>query len=343
MGRRRRLAICIGAFEYGGQGTIIEEEVRHLRDDFDIVLFTERAERALPEGGSIELTSPWGSRSLLNKDLSRRLAEFDVIHCVDSLGLMAVAERTARPLVVTSVGIAPLLRRNTIRSAMEGAVTRLTYPALYRRAAMVIAISDYIGDWVKRAAGCRVEVIPLGTAVVEPGPQPASRSLLYVGEISRRKGIKDLLDGLASCPADVMLDLAGRAVGSSEALIEQHPAVGQVRFHAVMTTRQLGEHMKRCFATCSASLWEGFGLPILEGFGFGRPTIVRRQGGMHEQVEKSGGGSCFVSPGELGSRIEFVEQHWQELSDHALAYAAENTWAHTFGRYRNVFRSFADA
>src|SRR5205823_14067275 len=95
--------------------------------------------------------------------LVRILKGFDLIHCHDSLGLMAAAVLTSKPVVVTSHGIAPIRLRDSFRSRLEGLVTLAAYPHLYRRASAVVAISAYIAAWLKGFADVEPTVIRNGT------------------------------------------------------------------------------------------------------------------------------------------------------------------------------------
>lgn len=341
--KRLRLAVCIGAFEYGGQGVVVEQELLHLRDEFEVTLLAETMTRPVPEGVGHEDVSSFKPFPCVNAALVRRLREFDVVHCHDSLGLMAAAVAAERPLVVTSHGIAPARVRNSTRSAVAGLITELTYPALYRRAQIIVAISDYLARWVRRRAGRRPVVIPNGTSAVEPGAAPAARRLLYVGEVSRRKGISELLDGLDACPDDVALDIVGRTVGVADPRLTSGLLARRVRAHGVLDDRELQRLYSTCFATTSASFWEGFGLPVLEGFGYGRPAVVRRQGGMAEQVEQSGAGRCFGSASEIPGCVEAVTADWDHLSARAVTYASQHTWSATFQRYAHIFKGVARA
>lgn len=338
-----QLAVCIGAFEYGGQGVVVEQELLHLRDQFDVTLLTETTTRPVPEGVNHEEITAFKPFPRVNSALVRRLQAFDVVHCNDSLGFMAAAVAADRPLVITSYGIAPVRIRNSPTSAIAGLATQLTYPALYRRAQVIVSISEYLARWIRRSARRRAVVIPLGTSAAGAGLAPSARRLLYVGEVSRRKGISDLLDGLELCPDDVALDIVGRTVGLVDPRLMAGPLAQRVQVHGVLGDSDLHRLFSTCFATTSASFWEGFGLPVLEGFGHGRPAITRRQGGMAEQIDQSGGGRCFRSTDEIPACVEAVATDWDNLSAKALAYAVQHTWTRVFDRYTHIFKAVACA
>ena len=335
------MALCIGAFEAGGQGKVVDQELHHLSERFRVTLFAERIDRPVPDGVDAAVLPVWSPFPRTSGRAIRTLAGFDLVHCMDSLGYMACARRSGRPWIVTSLGICPPRFRPSLRSKLEGSVTLAAYPALYRSATAVVTISGYLARWVRDFADVDAQVIPLGVPGVD-GPSrqgpPGDERLLYVGEISARKGIGDLLEGVAATPPAVSLDLVGRGdIRRFERLASVHGASSRVRFLGALSDEDLADRYRSCFAVCSASHWEGFGLPVLEGFAHGRPAIVRDQGGMREQLVQSGAGSCFRTPQQLPSCVEVVRGEWSAFSDAGRTYALSHPWATTFERYERLF------
>lgn len=337
--RKCRIAVCIRRFEYGGQGSVVEEELKHLQDEFTVALLAEDIKRAVPSGINAIETKTWSRFPLANERLLQILGQFDVIHCHDSLGFMNAARSSGQPFVVTAHGIAPLALRSSIRGMLEGAVTLIYYKKLYRSAAVVVAISDYIAKWLASYAGIDSRVIRHGSGPpVERVSRPEKKGVLYVGEVSRRKGIPDLIAGIEAAPSDVTLDVIGHGDIRTFIRRARREGVGErVRFHGVVGRQQLEAAYQQAWCTVSASRWEGFGLPVLEGFRFGRPAIVRRQGGLEELVRLSEAGFCFIRPEELGEAIHAVGHNWDALSHRALQYANAHSWKDAFDSYSRLF------
>jgi glycosyltransferase involved in cell wall biosynthesis len=337
-----RVAVCIGAFEHGGQGTVVEQELIHLQDRFELTLVAERITKPVPDGVSAVEVSAWRTLPATNPALIDLLRRFDLVHCHDSLGMMLAALAARRRFVVTSHGIAPVWLRSTARSAVEGLVTLVAYPRLYRSADVVVAISRYVANWLKTFAGIEAHLIPNGvTDVIAANPsQPLTRRLLYVGEISRRKGIGDLIEGLKSTPRDVTLHLVGGGrTAPFIAYADRLQLADRIQFDGFLELAALSNAYASAFCVCSASLWEGFGLPILEGFSFGRPAIVRAQGGMLELVQEASAGCHFQQATEFAGCIEAVTQNWEELSERARAFARLHPWSEVFRAYGELFRN----
>lgn len=340
MESKPRIAVCIGSFEYGGQGTVVEQELINLREHFNLTLVSQDIRRPIPSGVMVAESPVWSVFPLPPPELVKFLKGFDLIHCHDSLGLMIAAERTSRPVVVTSHGIAPIWLRDSFRSRLAGLVTLAAYPYLYRRARAVVAISAYIAAWLKTFARVEATTIRNGGIDAQVGRinPPRNRNLLYVGAIEPRKGIHDLLASLKYAPADVTLDLVGSgdtARYTRQAIRES--IMHRVRFHGVIDQASLNYLYSTAFCTCSASHWEGFGLPTLEGFAFGRPALVRDQGGLGELIGLSGAGFCFRRVEEFASSVDLVSDNWKELSRRALAFAKGHLWSRSMTEYAELF------
>ena len=335
----RRLAVCISAFEYGGQGTVVEQELTELREDFEITLIANVIKRPVPEGVRV-ITNTLGANPIRqSRDLISQLRHADVIHCHDSLKYMWASQQSGVPWIVTSMGICPIRYRASARNGVEGSITKLAYPRLYRKATKVVAISSYIRTWLETFARVDSLLIPLGLSEVGVATyeRPARRSLLYVGEVSRRKGIDRLVHGLKDLPHDVTLTIVGKGdIKHYTDLAGKLSLADRISFTSEISDAELRSHYRDAFAVISASQWEGFGLPILEGFGHGRPALVRPVGGLRELVDRSRAGYCFSDPGELRSAFDQVDEHWETLSRSAIQFALGQEWSHVFDEYRTL-------
>jgi glycosyltransferase involved in cell wall biosynthesis len=330
-----RVAVCISNFEYGGQGRVVEEELLHLREDFDLVLAARKVSRTVPDGVGVYA----GRDGLLEQ-----LKSVDVIHCHDSYAYMKEARKSLRPWVVTSHGICPSRYRNSLPSAAAGLATQHLYPKLYSSATVVVAISEYVGDRIRRSTGISPVVIShgAGTAMDSIAGRPGRKALLYVGEVSIRKGIDLLLDCVASCGDDVSLDLIGSgSTDRARRYAEKLGVSGRVRIHGEVTDAILEKMYESAFAVCSASRWEGFGLPLMEGFRYGRPVLARGVSGMKEIVAKSGAGCTFSTREEFVLKLDEIDASWSMMSAAARDYASKHSWDAVFSRYSNLFHALS--
>jgi len=97
--------------------------------------------------------------------------------------------------------------------------------------------------------------------------------------------------------------------------------------------------LNRCRALVLVSLWEGFGLPALEGLACGAPVIAARAGALPEVVGEAG---LLVDPrdcGEIGAALQAVGENAglaAQLSAAGPARAAGFRWSDTAEQVRQL-------
>lgn len=166
------------------------------------------------------------------------------------------------------------------------------------------SLSEY-WRWLGAASPPPIAALPLGTdaaAGAASSAPPAADGLpiiLSVGSIEGRKNHLALLEAaelLWSRGLSFELHLVGlgqpqtgaAALGRIEAL---RSAGRPLRYDGPVGERQLDEAYRRCAFTVYPSLMEGFGLPVLESLGHGRPCICSGRGALGEAA---GGGGCLA-------------------------------------------------
>jgi len=111
---------------------------------------------------------------------------------------------------------------------------------------------------------------------------PEGRWLLYVGRFAPHKRLEDLVDALACYrrldPAcGLVLAGSGGERGYRahvQARIAAHGLAGHVHWLERPSDGQLAVAYARCTAYVSASRHEGFGIPLVEAMGFGKPVLA---------------------------------------------------------------------
>lgn len=201
-------------------------------------------------------------------------------------------ERSGVPLVVTELHcvLDPRLRpyKNILQHLYHELLIRRFAIESYRKAAGVVAISDYTADSVTRVMGvtgvstihCWVDTDKFRPAESASDSPHRPFRLLYVGNTSRRKGF-DLL-------APIM-----RALGSGFELLFTSGLRGRTRGSYPQNMIPLGvlseEKLIRAYQECDALLFpsrfEGFGYVALEAMACGRPVIATNCTSIPEVVE----------------------------------------------------------
>lgn len=242
--------------------------------------------------------------------------------------------------------------------------------AFYRRSACVashiLTDSRFSASEITAAYGIPIErmtVTPLG---VDEGFAPADPTLpvelpagvtppylLHVGDLHERRNLVMLIDAVLAArrhfgPLSALsLVLAGadRGVGDAVcAIAERAGAADAVVRLGSVNEQRLRALYRGAVALAYPSLYEGFGLPLVEAMACGTPVIASNTASMPEVLGEAG---CLVDPldGEAWTRaiIDVVndEQTRGRLRVAGLRRAAEFTWARTAQLTLEAYRRVA--
>lgn len=164
-----------------------------------------------------------------------------------------------------------------------------------KRAAVVTTISETTKQELRRWVGSladKVVVIPnCVRAEFVPGPKPFDTECPVVLQVGTgwNKNVVGVARALIGIPC--RLDIVGKLDP------EQRDALraSRVNFRELgrIPDEQLTEAYQNCDLLVFASLYEGFGLPILEAQAIGRPVVTSNRSAM---PEAAGEGALFVDP-----------------------------------------------
>ncbi|MDP3168450.1 MAG: glycosyltransferase family 4 protein [Hydrogenophaga sp.] len=226
-------------------------------------------------------------------------------------GLLAFVARRHRCRVVLHVhgglfeafldGLNPLMLRIAQRIA--------------RRADVVIALSE---DWRERLGqrlpGSHIAVLQNGVAEPTSAPQRGTNDrpiFLFLGNLSRLKGVPVLLDALELAQADWCVQLAGSESepGYMQWLrdeIERRGLAGRV----TLLGSVVGEAKQRLLARADAfvlpSLAEGLPMSLLEAMAARLPVVATTVGAIPEVIDEGIEGH-LVSPGEAAPLAQAMD------------------------------------
>ncbi|MFG0381916.1 glycosyltransferase family 4 protein [Pseudomonas sp. zbq_18] len=203
---------------------------------------------------------------------------------------------------------------------------RLQMPHSLRQAARIITISASSRSDLERyfsATRDKIRVIPCGVTRLQAGaftrPLP-QQYLLFVGTPEPRKNIRRMLEAYAQLPqalrAAYPLVLAGGHgwLVDLDQLVEQLGIGADVVALGAVSADELGYLYSQARLLLMPSLYEGFGLPILEAFQFGVPVVTANCSSM---PEVAGGGGCLVDP----LRVESIRAGIERLLTDQKTYA----------------------
>ncbi len=201
-----------------------------------------------------------------------------------------------------------------------------------------------------RLIGIRMR--PAGAPRQAPGPGDTVR-FLYVGSFEARKNIPALLAHLALVGGDrhCRLHLAGKIGPQQEAelkaLSSSLPPQVQVLFHGLVSETELAGLYRQSDFFLFPSLFEGFGLTVIEAMAQGVPVCAFRNSSLPE----IGGDAALLADdgdfrawGRAVAGLLASAEAYRAASVRSLARAAEFTEAKMHQRYREYFlAAFRDA
>jgi glycosyltransferase involved in cell wall biosynthesis len=269
----------------------------------------------------------------------RRVVRFlDVLHCTTFRGPISAR----KPVVVTVHDLAVLRWPETF-PRWHRLYGRAGLRHVLRAADAVVAVSQFTKREIVELAGVvpeRIRVVPNGVdAVFSPlagGSQASTDTVsrgsyaLAVGTLEPRKNLVRAVE--AARLAGLELRVVGaRGWGGVEA-----PGwVGEV------PDAELADLYRGAACLVYPSLYEGFGLPVLEAMACATPVVTSRGTAMEEIA---GGAAVLVDPTDTQAIVVGIQEATErraELVESGLARAAKFTWKHTADAVESLWRELA--
>jgi glycosyltransferase involved in cell wall biosynthesis len=267
-------------------------------------------------GGPGRLSSVARDALWYPRGLRRRARSLDVLHCTTFRGPAGAAV----PVVLTVHDLA-ILRAPEAFPRWHRLYGRAGLTRVVRAADAVIAVSQFTKDELVDLVGIppdRVEMIPNGVDEIFRAPRDTvsqGEFVLAVATLEPRKNLARVVE--AARLADVELRVVGaRGWGG----VDVPGWVGEI------PDAELAALYRAARCVVYASLYEGFGLPVLEAMASGTPVVTSR-GTATEEV--AGGAAVLVDPLDAVSIAEGIgeaQARREELVPLGLARAAEFTW-----------------
>lgn len=196
-----------------------------------------------------------------------------------------------------------------------------------RHVDQLIAPSRYTADRHKAGGVTQpISVLPHFSAIetTAPGPRPALPDpyFLYVGRMTKSKGVETLAAAFAGSPEHCLV-LAG--AGELYApLTQKHAQHSNLRFIGPVPQPELATLYAHARAVILPSLApETFGLTVVEAACFNTPALVRRSaGGAVELIEESEAGFVYDDEEDLLRKVRLLandEELARQLGEHSGA------------------------
>lgn len=199
------------------------------------------------------------------------------------------------------------------RGSRAGSATVAAMSAVHRaigtwsnKVSSFVAISEYVRDILVRDGFNANNIVVKPnfvevSGVAEPLPAGSRKHILYVGRLTREKGLDVLLDAYRASGVTVPLKLVGEGDVAGE-----HGIGVQVLGRKPLA--EVYELMSQAHCVIMPGRWaEPFGRVAIEAFAAGTPVIATKLGGVAEIVEHSRTG-FLVPPNDVAGFADAIRQ-----------------------------------
>lgn len=320
--------------------------------------YAPRALETLAYEGNMasQVQGSWGARvglvGLLGAELGAALDQlrhgsFEVVHAhwwfPNGVAGAAAARWHGVPLVTT-------LHGSDVRLGRAIAPARPAMRQVFRHSACVTAVSSWLATEAHTVAGGELPTVapmPVDTALFAPDPTTRrGDALLFVGRLTRQKGVDVLLRALALLPPTVPLDIVGDGEerAALHALATSLGLRARVRWHGAKPATELAPFYRRAAALVIPSVDEGLGLVAVEAQLCETPVIAFASGGVVDVVRDGETGVLVAdrTPEALAAAIgQLLERPDRGAPlGRSAAVAARETFspAHAARRYLAIYR-----
>lgn len=338
--KKKKLAICITIYEKGGQSVLIEEIHKLMKDEYEMHIICEKCTRDVDPVFKIIETKAWVNRYIpvLTKEIVPLLKQYDVIHCYDSISYMFAAAKSKKPFVVTTVGNPPYWVRGTLKGAIDAILSNIIYQWGYNKAHVIVAFSKYLKIWMKKRYNKKSVLLDLGVnrEIFKPISKKefidlvkGSPQLLYVGQISEKKGCDELLYGMHKLK-DIYPKFTLQIIGFGEDYylkkfkdqISKYKLEKNIDLVGYLDSKEINKYYNACDVFITPSRWEGFGLPILEAMAVGKPCVALNKFNTKYLILDSKAGCVFNNKKDIHKAVIDCIENYEVYSKNAIKFSS---------------------
>jgi len=168
--------------------------------------------------------------------------------------------------------------------------------------------------------------------------------ILYVGEIRPYKNLTNLFKAIASIKNGPILAISGKIFGEQKSKLEELAHSLKIESRIVwlgyVPDNLLPYLYSEAIAFIFPSLYEGFGLPIIEAMACGCPTLSSKSASLPEIGGKS---AHYFDPLDINDIVESIKkvcedsEFRQNLSTTGIKHAKKYNWESSFKKHMELF------
>lgn len=277
---------------------------------------------------------------------ARRDTQPDVVHAHwwFPSGLVGtwLSKLARTPLVTT-------LHGSDVRIARAVSMSRPAFRHVLQTSQVTTAVSRWLSDEAQSLVSAPAPVVapmPVATDVFTPGAAREKSTILFVGRLTRQKGVDILLRALALLPSNLSLHIVGEGDerAALQTLANELGVAHRVRWSGVLPQAKVAEHYRTAALLVVPSAQEGLGLVAVEAMLCETPVVAFESGGIPDVVQHGKTGMLVRerSPEALAKMIQDVLG--MDDRGHALGVAGRLHALATFApqsvaqRYLDIYR-----
>ncbi|HSC50834.1 MAG TPA: glycosyltransferase family 1 protein [Gaiellaceae bacterium] len=246
----------------------------------------------------------------------------NVLHCPTQ----RAPTRSRVPLVVTFHDLAVLRHPETF-NRWTRTYSRGVLPGVVRAATRLIAVSEFTKRELVElldAPAEKVRVIPnaVGAPFTSDGDAAAGDYVLAVSTLEPRKNLERLVDGYRRAELDGLPLLVAGAAGWGGVRVQGDG----VRWLGEVRDDELARLYRGARAVAYVSLYEGFGLPVLEAMACGAPVVASRNDALEEVAGNAAVLVDPLDPAAIAAGLQEAIDRREELRSRGLARARAFDW-----------------
>ncbi len=215
---------------------------------------------------------------------------------------------------------------NFSKTFFKKVLTGMCEKYMMKNADIMICNSEYTTGITSRyrKLDCKVVIAPPG---MQTSPQTNQElvgdkrnpfRLLYVGEISRVKGLKYLIEAIALLgQIDFTLDIVGGAAQEPyymkqvESLVAEYSLFSKIKFRGYCDRETLDHLYEISSLLVVPSIVEGYGMTVAEALCFGLPVVASNTGGIPEVLGNSGA-AILVPPADRTALADAIRKLYED-------------------------------
>jgi len=310
---------------YGGAGVHVDYLSRELAREIEVEVHCWGKQHSDEQNLHVRGEEPWseitdgttgkfkGALEALSLNLTqvKALEGIDIVHThtwyVSMAGYLA-KKLYGVPFVLTTHSLEPLRAWKAEQLGSGYAMSSWMEQTAVEDADAIIAVSEGTKADIQKAYpqvdAKRIHVIYNGIdlaeyqktgetqALTDYGVDPAVPYVLFVGRITRQKGVTHLVDAISYLPADTQVVLCAGAPDTPEIAAELREKVERARAHhprivwieKMVTKQEAIQLYSNAQVFCCPSVYEPFGIINLEAMACRAPVVASATGGIKEVV-----------------------------------------------------------